>query len=144
MGTINMGRVILGGLLAGLVFNLGETVFNLFLFGEQMEAAMQRLGLPMPGGGAIAVFVVMGFVGGIALVWIYAGIRPRFGPGPKTATFAGLTVWLLAYLFPTVGYTVQGIIPAGLATIGAVWGLVELMIAAQAGCWLYREEAAQP
>lgn len=142
MGTINMGRVILGGLLAGLVFNLGETVFNLFLFGDQMEAAMQRLGLPMPGGGAIAVFVVMGFVGGIATVWIYAAIRPRFGPGPRTATFAGLTVWLLAYLFPTVGYVVQGMLPARLATIGAVWGLVELLIAAQAGGWLYREEGA--
>ncbi|MBI3983184.1 MAG: hypothetical protein HY337_09740 [Gemmatimonadetes bacterium] len=142
MGTINMGRVILGGLLAGLVFNLGETVFNLFLFGEQMEAAMQRLGLEMPGGGAIAVYIVMGFVGGIATVWLYAAIRPRFGPGPKTAVFAGLAVWLLAYLFPTVGYATQGIIPNNLAAIGAVWGLAELLIAAQAGCWLYREETA--
>jgi hypothetical protein len=142
MGTINMGRVILGGLLAGLVFNLGETVFNLFLFGEQMEAAMQRLGLAMPGGGAIAVYIVMGFVGGIATVWLYAAIRPRFGPGPKTAVFAGLAVWLLAYLFPTVGYAIQGIIPNNLAAIGAVWGLAELLIAAQAGCWLYREETA--
>lgn len=142
MGTINMGRVIVGGLLAGLVFNLGETVFNLFLFGEQMEAAYQKLGLQMPGGSAIAVFVVMGFVAGIALVWIYAGIRPRFGPGPKTATFAGLVVWVLGYLLPTVGYAVQGMIPNSLAVKGVVWGLAELVIAAQVGGWLYREEAA--
>ena len=32
-------------------------------------------------------------------VWLYAAIRPRFGPGPKTAICAGLIVWGLSYLY---------------------------------------------
>src|SRR5437667_4515115 len=46
---------------------------------------------------AIGVFVIGGFVLGVLLVWLYAAIRPRFGPGPKTSLIAGLVLWFLAY-----------------------------------------------
>ncbi len=35
MGKINMARVILGGLLAGLIINVGEFVLNEPILGEQ-------------------------------------------------------------------------------------------------------------
>ncbi|HEY3125318.1 MAG TPA: hypothetical protein VGK70_14805 [Thermoanaerobaculia bacterium] len=36
MGQINWGRVFLGGLLAGVVINVGEFLFHAVLFKDQM------------------------------------------------------------------------------------------------------------
>ena len=37
MGNLNFGRVILGGLVAGLVINIGEFLLNEVVFKQQME-----------------------------------------------------------------------------------------------------------
>lgn len=48
MSGINIGRVVLGGLLAGLVLNIGESILNVPILGAQMDAAMESLGLAPP------------------------------------------------------------------------------------------------
>ena len=45
MGNINVGRVILGGLLAGLVINIGESVLNLFVVAQGMDQALKARNL---------------------------------------------------------------------------------------------------
>jgi len=37
MSNVNTGRVVLGGLLAGLVLNIGEFVLNEIVLGSQMK-----------------------------------------------------------------------------------------------------------
>jgi len=137
-----MGRVILGGLLAGLIINVGEGVFNGWLMAAEMEAAMKALGKPMdpsaPAG--IGYFVVGGFILGILSVWLYAAIRPRFGAGPKTAVCAGLALWAAAYLYVTLGFMGLDFFPTTLLVQGLIWGLFEVPIATVAGAWLYKEE----
>jgi hypothetical protein len=142
MGQINMARVGLGGLLAGLVINLSEFVLNAIVLEAEMTAALERLNLPPIGGQAIAVFLAMGFALGIAAVWLYAAIRPRYGAGVGTALCAGATVWFFAYLYPSIGYAVVGMFPVGMTAVAVVWGLVELLAATVAGAWLYREETS--
>jgi hypothetical protein len=100
---------------------------------------MGNLGLSVPGGQQIAGFVIMTFILGIVLVWVYAAIRPRFGAGVKTAIIAGVVTWLLGNCLPTAGFTIMGVLPTDLATIGCLWGLVEIGIAAVAGAWVYKE-----
>ena len=139
MTRINMARVILGGLVAGLVLNAGEVVLHMVVIAEDMEAAVQARNLPPVGGQAIGIFVALSFVLGIATVWLYAAIRPRFGPGVSTALCAGSTAWFLAYVYPTVGMMAMGMFPAGVMTTALVWGLVEMLLAAVAGAWLYQE-----
>jgi hypothetical protein len=141
MGRINTGRVILGGLLAGLIINVGETVASL-LFARQAERVMADLGLTMPGGAAVAIFVVVGFVMGIVLIWLYAAARPRFGPGPKTAVIVALVFWLIGYFLPLLGDQLMGILPLDMMIMASLWGVVEVCIASLAGGWLYKEEAA--
>jgi hypothetical protein len=87
------------------------------------------------------VYVVMVFVLGIAIVWLYAAIRPRFGPGPKTAALTGLIVWFLIWLWSFGGAAMWGFFPGDLVLIIVFWGLVEVVLAALAGGWLYREAA---
>ncbi len=88
MAKINWGRVFLGGLLAGLVINIFEYVTNGVVLAADWDAAMRALGRHLPMS-AIAVFVVGGFISGIAAIWLYAAARPRFGAGPKTAVLTG-------------------------------------------------------
>lgn len=142
MGRIDMKRVILGGLLAGLIINTGEFVLNMMVLGDEMTAQMARLNLPPVGGNAIAVFVTLGFLIGIATVWLYAAIRPRYGAGPRTALIAGATVWFLAYVYGSIGMAVMGLFPAQMVAIALVWGLVELLAGAVAGAYVYQEPAA--
>jgi hypothetical protein len=141
MTRINIGRVVLGGLVAGLVINASEFVLNMLVVGDQMNAAVQRLNLPPVGGRAIVGFTVGGFVLGIALIWVYAAIRPRFGPGPRTALIAGAAVYFLAYLYPGYGLELMSIFPTRLMMISLLWGLVEVLVAAVAGAALYQESS---
>ena len=140
MSQINMGRVALGGLLAGLIINIGEFVLNEPILGAQWASAMEEMGHSAPGGSAIAIFVVGGFILGIAMIWLYAAIRPRLGAGPKTAACAGSLVWFFAYLYPSSGALAMGLFPANLIVTSVMWGFFELPIAAVIGAWLYKEE----
>ena len=83
MGTINAGRVLLGGLLAGLVINVGEFILNEPLLGDQWAFLMESMGLEAPSGATIGVFVVEGFLLGIvAGAWIYQEGGAQVAPGP--------------------------------------------------------------
>jgi len=140
MGKINLGRVVLGGLLAGLVINIGEFVLNEPILGTQWEAAMASLNRPPISSSAITWFVVVGFLLGIAMVWVYAAMRPRFNPGPKTAIIAGLTVWLVNWVLGFGSTLITGLFPANLVLCTLAWGLFEAPIASLAGAWLYKEQ----
>ncbi len=82
----------------------------------------------------------MSFVLGIAIVWLYAAIRPRYGAGPKTALCAGLAVWFFVWLWGFGGTVVMGLYPTKLVLITVIWGLFEVPIAAVVGAWPYKEE----
>ena len=137
--SINMGRVVAGGLLAGLVINISETILNLFVVAADMEAALKARNLPALGMSPIVGFVVLAFLFGIATVWLYAAVRPRLGPGVKTAVITGVVVWLLAYLYSGLGMMFMGFFPTGLMILTLVWGLVEVVVGSVAGAWVYKE-----
>lgn len=139
MPSINTARVVLGGIAAGVVIDIGESILNLVIAGEEMDAAIARMDLPAIGGGAIGLFLLLGVVLGIAMVWLYAAIRPRYGPGPKTALCAGATVWFLAPVYSSFVMVVLGMFPLGSTLVGVLWGLGEMLAAALIGAYLYRE-----
>ncbi len=128
-----------GGLLAGLIINIGEFILNEPILADDFAEVMASMNKEPPGSGAIMVFVMMSFALGIFAVWLYAAIRPRFGPGAKTAACAGLIVWGLAWLFPNIGFMAMDFFPMKLTLIVTVWGLVEVTLATVAGAWLYKE-----
>lgn len=138
-GNINIARVILGGLVAGLVMNTSEFLLNAVVLASQIEAAMAAINQPTPGGGQIMKLVGLTFFVGLATVWLYAAVRPRFGSGWKTALIAGLAVWLLVYFYSSVVGSAMGLFPASVYLIGGAWELVATLVASHAGCALYRE-----
>jgi hypothetical protein len=116
-GGINTGKMILGGLVAGVVINAGELVANMFLFDEDFGVLLDTLNLTEPTGTSVVLFNGLGFLLGIGTAWLYAAIRPRFGAGPKTGVCAGLAVWGFFYLLPEIGQSLMGMYPMTLVVI---------------------------
>ncbi len=142
MGKINAGRVLLGGLLAGVIINLSEFFWNGVVFTKDIQDAMAAINRPMSNSaGTMAIFILWGFLVGILAVWVYAAVRPRFGPGCRTALRTGLMLWLLVYVQTTIGMAPMRIVPTRLALLGLPISLVEILVATVLGAWLYKEEA---
>jgi hypothetical protein len=141
MAHTNRVRVILGGLLAGLVINIVEFITNGVVLREAWGQAMQALGkaAQLPAS-AIVIFNIWGFLLGIAAVWLYAAIRPRDSAGPNTAVRAGLVAWAVAVFLPNLGNYPLGLFPTRLLVISSIVALVEIVISTLVGAWLYKEE----
>lgn len=141
MGRVNWSRVLLGGVVAGIIVFVSEGVLNVIVLGQDWEAVMASMGRgDEENGAAMAVWAVWSLLLGITAVWLYAAIRPRYGAGPGTAFRAGFAVWVLAFLLWGIASHNLGLFPPRITLISTVWGLVEVLIATLVGAWLYREE----
>ncbi|HEY5565436.1 MAG TPA: hypothetical protein VIL33_07590 [Rhodothermia bacterium] len=142
MGNINYGRVIIGGLLAGVILTIGETILNLFVVQDQWKMFMEQRNLPTESTGINIMWFLWNFVLGLVLVLLYALIRPRCGAGAKTAAWTGVFVWFLVWFmcFGAIGLSFA--MPASLILTSLIWGLPEVVLAALAGGWAYKEETA--
>jgi len=137
---MNYGRVILGGLVAGLILNIGEFVLNGVLLHKAMVEWASLHNLPAePTPSFMVVAIGLTFVLGIVMVWLYALIRPRMGPGPKTAVIAAIIMWFGICLYCGVIYGLLLQQPTNLLLIGVGWCLGEYVIAAIGGAWVYKE-----
>lgn len=139
MTKINFARVLLGGLVAGLVLNLGDFLLHVPVLGEQWKVAMAIYNMAEPGTGAMTFFIIMDFIIGIATVWLYAAIRPRFGAGARTAIVSGLVVWFFGWFWHMGGIMAMNIYPTKLILLTLLWGIFQMPIAAYVGAWLYKE-----
>lgn len=142
VGAINIGRVIGGGVLAGLIINVVEFVMNMFVLRDAWSEVYATMGVAEPGGAAIAGYVVLAFVLGLLIAWTYAAIRPRCGAGPGTAVKAAAVVWVAAYLVPTVGWMLMGGIGTWLVFVTLAYSIVEIVVAALAAGAVYQEGAS--
>ena len=138
MGKINFGRVLLGGLVAGLVINIGEFLLNGVVLHSQMEADFNRMHLTPPGNSFAVLAVGLTFVFGIVAILLYAMIRPRLGPGPKTAIVTALIVWSFLVYCGTLNMILISV-PTNVILMVIVWFLVEYIVGILVGAALYKE-----
>ena len=145
MGRIQGGRVILGGLVAGLVINVGMFLLHGAMLKNDWQSAMQALGHvaePSDMTRSLVIFNLQGFLVGLFAVWLYAAIRPRYGAGPGTAARAGVAAWFGASLAPTLIQMALRLLPDKLLYVPLVGDFVILIIAVIAGAALYKESPA--
>ena len=128
-------RLVLCGLVAGVVWNLLSTVFLAF-FAPDFVASVQRSAPHPPLGGQF--FFAVDLARGIWAVWLYSAIAPRYGAKATTVAIAGVAWWILKTLqsakWAGLGFVNLGpaLFPLGVAT------LVATVLAAMAGAWLYQ------
>jgi hypothetical protein len=142
MPQLNSSRVIVGGLAAGLVMNIIDATTNGFLLGARWKAETEALnpGLLAKAEAGTLGWVVVDFILGILTVWVYAAIRPRLGPGPRTALTAALVIWLAAHV-AYASYAFMGHYSWSLIGASTVGGLVAALAGGYVGARLYTEPA---
>jgi hypothetical protein len=142
--AINTGRVVAGGLVAGVVANAIDFVNNTYVLGADMQAwaASHNIDPATLTSGAVAgTWVAVDFIYGLLIVFTYAAIRPRFGAGVRTAIIAGLVM----FLAPTIvlfGFTQMGMLTMPMFVKGTIGAIVATLAAAVAGAAVYKEEGA--
>jgi riboflavin transporter FmnP len=141
MGRISLARVVLGGLVAGIVINFFQFVLNGYFLANDWRDLMESLHLPQLGMDEVISFVVLGFVTGLVAVWTYAAIRPRFGAGPKAAIYAALLTWVTAYFLSNAVGVVAGTQTRAIACTVMIVGVIEIVLATLAGAFFYKEPA---
>ena len=139
--SIRTGRVLLGGVVAGLVMMVLTFLDNSLLLMPRMTRLMDdhKL-LPTPRLPFLPLWLLILLLLGIALVWLYAAVRPRLGPGPRTALLVGLVVGLLAGVpenFVSACWQPMGRL---LPFMWMVERIVGCVLGTLVGAWLYREE----
>jgi hypothetical protein len=140
MGKINVGRLILGGIVAGIAIDLVDYFVDGVWLAPRWADGMALLGRTGFTPVQILLFNVIGLLTGLVAIWVYVAIRPRFGPGIKTAAYAGLAVWLLTVLFPNAAFMhVARLFPNHLTLYTTLGGLVEVVFGTVAGASVYRE-----
>ena len=139
MSQINLAGVLKGGVAAGLIMNASQMLLNVPIAGAQIDQELTARNIPPVVGNQIVVFLLLRMLLGIATVWLYAAIRPRFGAGPKTAMCAGLVVWALSSLYMAINMGVLGMHSMSIVVLGIVWSAIEMMVASAVGGYLYTE-----
>jgi len=140
MGKINVGRLILGGIVAGIAIDLLDYLVDGVWLAQRWADGMALLGHPGFSQIQIVLFNVIGLLTGLVAIWVYAAIRPRFGAGIKTAIYAGLAVWILTTLFPNVAFMhVAHLFANHLTLYTTLGGLVEVVFGTVAGASVYKE-----
>jgi hypothetical protein len=136
---MNLQRVLLGGLLAGVLVFVSEGILNGVVLADQIQALMASNGL-VEASWAIPAYAASSLLLGLIVAWLYAAMRPRLGAGWTTGAQAGVVVWLTAYVGPTIFFGAMGLaLGAGATMLALGWGLVELILAGAVAGALYKE-----
>jgi hypothetical protein len=140
MGKINVGRLILGGIVAGIVNDILGYGVDGWLLAQGWANAMKALGHGQSSLNTFILLNLVGIVAGFVALWIYVAIRPRFGPGVKTAIYAGVASWVLGALLPDASFMyATGLFPRHLTLYTTIGALVEISVATIIGAALYKE-----
>ena len=139
---VNRGRVFLGGLLGGVVWNVWSVAVQFLIIGMGRDQAAQNAGqfLKEPRYPAFQVqWVVLLFILAIILAHLYAWVRQTLGPGPGTALKVGFLVGFAAG-FPTNFGTATWAPFERMFPLGWMLELwVGAILATLVAGWLYKE-----
>jgi hypothetical protein len=140
MGKMNVPKIILGGVVAGILCFIGDGVVHGVLLKERWAQIMANLGRTSTEEPSHMVYyAVYDLAKALIGVWLYAAIRPRFGPGPRTATIAAVVTWALVIPIALLGLIPSAFFGRRFALLWSIDGLVVMVIAIVIGAWFYRE-----
>lgn len=140
---MNTKGILIAGAAAGFVMNAIDIVVNMMVADQGLVAHLSQINpvlwQNMNKPGRFIEYVIIDFLFAFALVWLYAAIRPRFGPGPKTALRAAAYGWGL-YTVTQLLFVMMGLFPIRYVAVNALLLLVNYSASALVGGRLYKEE----
>lgn len=139
MSKINLRRLLLAGLVAGIIDNVADGIVSGYLLADDFAALLARLGVTeemiRP---RLWIVAIADMLYGFLLVFTYVAIRPRFGPGPKTAILSAAMLWAVVAIsfsfMPLVGLrSLESYVTSALLYLAAS------IVTSLAGAALYKE-----
>jgi hypothetical protein len=136
--AVNSGKVVVGGLVAGVVANLLDYLFQGLLLRPDFDMMRQRLNLDPVAANNPVPWIIVDFILGFLLIITYVGFRTRWGPGPKTAIYAGVVVFVsIASVMGAL--TSIGIFTTDTYLKSSALSLVTIISASLAAAFVYKE-----
>ncbi len=135
MSKINWSRVLFCGLVAGFIWIIVGGIVTALLGREFAALPNNRLGTPTAG--FVLFNIVLDLLEGVSILWLYAAIRPLYGPGAKTAIIAAFAWWFIVSLGDAT-WCSFGFFPARTVIPLMIGTLPALILATIAGARFYR------
>lgn len=138
---LNAKRIVVGGLMGGVFWNIWSMIVNIVFLGEHY-AAGQEAGhlLTEPRYSYfLGVWVIMLLILGVAMAWLYAAARNTLGPGPGSALKVGLIVGLVSTLPMSFSQSTWSALPRMVPLWWMLDSLVGIVLATLVAGWMYRE-----
>jgi hypothetical protein len=140
--AMNWRRILYGGLAAGLLMSVVDFLVGTFVLAPRY-ARYQEIGifLKEPRLPLFPLLWVLGtFAEGLLLAWLYAAVRPRLGPGPKTAVLVALAVGLMAHVPLNFSMATWGIQGRFLPFVWMLSGLAQFLLGTLLAGFIYKEK----
>jgi len=146
MSDVNWGKFILGALIVAAICFVSDGFLHQRLVTEQWHAVRDALGATTPDHSGLSMiwFLVFEAGRGFLAMYVYVLLRPRLGPGVKTATWAGVVTWVAYSLTGPAQFIPLGFYSESLWISVGLYQLVFTIIAATVGAAPYsaRSKAA--
>lgn len=144
MSHVNWGRFVLGALIVAAICFVSDGFLHQRVLTEGWRSVFDALGSMPPdhSGFAMIWFLVFEAGRGFLAMYVYVLLRPRLGPGVKTATWAGVVTWVAFSLTGPAQFIPLGFYSEALWFIAGIYQLVFTIIAAIVGAAPYSEKAA--
>ena len=136
--AVNSGKVVVGGLVAGVVANGLDYLFQGVVLKPDFEMFRQRLNLDPVAANNPVPWIVVDFILGFLLIVTYVGFRARWGPGPKTAIYAGVVIFV-AIASMMGALTAIGVFTTDTYLKSSALSLITVTSAALAAAFVYKE-----
>jgi len=139
MGRMNLGRIVVGGLIAGFAYNVVNWIGHGLILEAVSTDTMAEPHIAPPSIGQRVQLWSIWMLYGVMVAWLYAAMRPRFGEGFRTAAFAATTVWIVGIVVPALPNWVLGFFSLGTILADLLVGIVGLLIGAVLAGLIYQE-----
>jgi hypothetical protein len=136
ISRISGARVVVGGLIAGVIHYALTGVINGVILRQQLEGWIGSAGgvlHPRTPAVSMSLWAVMSLCYGLIGIWWYGGMRTRLGAGLSTALLVGVALWTVAKLTVALDLLALGIMPAGIIVSQTTGGFVAIVAGILAG-----------
>jgi hypothetical protein len=139
---INIKRVTIGGLVAGLVIFAINGVINGAIpsapFQSQASGMADRIHAPaFPA--ALVLWLFMSWLLGTGGVWAFASMAARLNSRNRTALQAGLLIWVAGKAAVALDFVALGLLPASIIAGQLIVGLLSILVGVYCGARVYGE-----
>ena len=140
MKGINFGRILLGGVLGGLLILGKDFILHHNCLLQYWHSAIAAGHFHAAQPWFRGIFLVESLLEGILLAWLYVLARGRLGPGPRTAVIAGLTGGLLVRGVTAIDYLMWIPVPQVFSVSVFIVGVTTSVLATLLAGWVYQEK----